>query len=128
MITVTGRLSAIGFGDFRKRMTSYPEVFREATGEELYPGTLNVWVDEAIPIREHFRIWGKDIGEPDQDLLFEVCRVNGIWAYRVRPFVPVTGSGGHGDNVIEIACDRRIQDLEGFDPKRIQLTFFREKP
>jgi hypothetical protein len=32
------------------------------------------------------RIRGVDIGYPQQDLLFEVCRINGIWAYRIRPY------------------------------------------
>jgi CTP-dependent riboflavin kinase len=89
-------------------MTQYPEVFERATGERLYPGTLNVNVGERIPIKEHFRIRGTELNELEQDLLFEVCRINQIWSYRIRPFHLVTGEGGHGDHILEIACSQKI--------------------
>lgn len=60
-----------GSGDFTKRMTRFPGVFKHATGEELFPGTLNVQVKEEIEIKEHFRIRGSEIQEPDQDLLWK---------------------------------------------------------
>jgi len=93
---------------FSRRMTEYPKVFEKATGERLYPGTLNVNVGRPNPVREHFRIRGTEINEPEQDLLFEVCRINQIWAYRIRPFHLATGEGGHGDHIIEIACSQKI--------------------
>jgi len=86
------------------------EVFERATGERLYPGTLNVNVGQQIPIKEHFRIRGAEINEPEQDLLFEVCRINGLWAYRIRPFDAV-GGGGHGDEILEIACSKKIPNV-----------------
>jgi CTP-dependent riboflavin kinase len=64
-------------------------VFAEATGETLYPGTLNVKVSESLPIREDFRI--EDPLNPEQYLLFEICRISGRWAYRIRPYHRETG-------------------------------------
>jgi hypothetical protein len=100
-----------GLKHFSRRMREFPEVFERATGEHLYEGTLNVNVGKPIPVREHFRIRGAEINEPEQDLLFEVCRINQIWAYRIRPFYLATGGGGHGDHIIEIACSQKIPNV-----------------
>jgi len=45
---VTGRITD-GVGDFRRRMTRYRQVFERATGEQLFPGTLNV--DIGYPLK-----------------------------------------------------------------------------
>jgi len=100
-----------GMKHFSRRMTQYPQVFEKATGERLYPGTLNVDVGKPFPMREHFRIRGTEINEPEQDLLFEVCRINQIWAYRIRPFQLATGEGGHGDHIFEITCTQQLPNV-----------------
>lgn len=123
MITISGRVQK-GVSDFGRRMTTYPEVFRRATGESMFPGTINVKVSRKIPVKEHFRILGKDINEPDQDLLFEICCINGIRAYRIRPYNLRTGEGGHGDDVIEIASSQQIPNAgEG---ALVEITFLRD--
>src|ERR1700722_4375995 len=40
MISVKGHIIA-GVGDFQKRMTVFADVFEQATGQKLFPGTLN---------------------------------------------------------------------------------------
>jgi CTP-dependent riboflavin kinase len=95
-----------GFRHFTRRMTEHAELFREATGECLFPGTLNVQVGQPEPIREHFSI--PDPIDAAQDLQFEVCRINGNWAYRIRPINRQTGDGGHGDHILEIACSTEL--------------------
>ncbi len=102
---------AQGMKHFSRRMGEYPEVFERCTGERLYRGTLNVNVGKPIPVREHFRIRGTEINEPEQDLLLEVCRINQIWSYRIRPFHLVTGEGGHGDHILKIACSLKIPNV-----------------
>jgi CTP-dependent riboflavin kinase len=124
MVEVRGRIHE-GNKDFTKRMNAFVEVFREAVGEDLFPGTLNVRVDKEIRIKEHFRISGADIGEPDQDLLFEICRVNGRWAYRIRPYNLADGSGGHGDHILEIACSVHLRREPDFDETDIHIDLFR---
>jgi len=93
MIILKGHVCRDGEGaglkHFSRRMNQYPEVFERATGEKLFPGTLNVNVGEPVKIKEHFRILGKELNEPE-DFLFEVCRINGIWAYRVRPLARIS--------------------------------------
>lgn len=106
------------------RMMTFPQVFRQATGEDLVPGTLNVKVDRMVRVKEDFRIRGLDIGEPDQDLVFERCLINGIPSYRIRPVNLRHGGGGHGDDIIEVSSPRRIE------PNRVgtivEVTFFRD--
>lgn len=125
MMAVRGRVcpDEQGLKHFSKRMTEYPEVFKRATGEQLYAGTLNVNVGVPIPMKEQFRIRGTEINEPEQDLLFEVCRINGIWAYRIRPFHLLTRGGGHGDHIIEIASRDKIPNVSA--GSEVQITFFR---
>lgn len=113
-----------GLGHFTFRMNRHAEVFAKATGEQLFPGTLNIRVAEKVPIKEHFRILGREIGEPDQDLLFEICRVGDKWAYRVRPFHLATGGGGHGDSVLEIACTEQLKGTGFQDGDMIDVEFF----
>lgn len=41
---------------------------------------------------------------------FEICRVNGLWAYRIRP-LDAMGGDGHGDHIFEIACSKKIPNV-----------------
>ena len=104
----------VGVGHFGARMRLYPEAFEDAAGEALHPGTINVRVDREIPLTPSLadsKISGADIDEPDQDLLFKRCRINGYAAHRIRPWRPADGLGGHGDDILEIACSRRLEGL-----------------
>lgn len=92
-------------------MERFPEVFQAATGERLFPGTLNVRLAEPLAIRTDIRIPGTEIGEPEQDVLLERCRINGIPADRLRPFQPATGAGGHGDDILEIVSAKELRPL-----------------
>jgi hypothetical protein len=38
----------------------------------------------------------------------EVCRIDGFWAYRIRPYNLLTGRGGNGDHILEISSSTRI--------------------
>jgi CTP-dependent riboflavin kinase len=114
-----------GVKDFAARMKNYPDVFDNATGEKLFPGTLNVRLARKVPIKEEFRIVGADIGEPNQDLLFERCRINGKNAYRIRPLNLKTGRGGHGDHIIEIACSEYLKGSGLKDGDTVEIEFFR---
>jgi CTP-dependent riboflavin kinase len=122
VIILKGSVCPAGQGckHFSKRMTEYPAVFEQATGEHLFPGTLNVDVGKPIPVCEHFRIRGPEINEPGQDLLFEVCRINGIWAYRIRP-LDAAGGGGHGDHILEITCSQKIPNVSPGSDVEIEL-------
>jgi riboflavin kinase, archaea type len=124
VVKLTGVIQS-GVKHSTSRMTKHPAVFEAATGQKLYPGTLNVKLAERVTVREHFRIVGAMINEPEQDLLFEICRVNGKWAYRIRPYNLKNGSGGHGDDVIEIACAEHLKASGLKDGDKVEIEFFR---
>jgi hypothetical protein len=96
-------------------------VFENAPGELLYPGTLNMNVGKPVSVKEHFRIHGSEPNE-SEEFLFEVCRINGIWAYGIRPLDP-KGEGGHGDHIIEIACSQEIPNAS--PGTECEIEFFR---
>ena len=100
-----------GFAAWRPRIETLPHVFRHGSGVDLYPGTLNVEVGSPLPIQEEFTIAGERIGEPDQDMLFEACLVNGVPGWRLRPHRPATGLGGHGNHMLEIVSARQSRPL-----------------
>jgi CTP-dependent riboflavin kinase len=112
-----------GAGHFAARIKNNEKAFTQVTGEKLFYGTLNVKVDVLIPIKEHFRMRGSEIEEPLYDFLFEVCKVNGVWAYRVKPLNLLSARGGHGDNVIELVSSQKIPDVNA--GAKVQVMFFR---
>src|SRR5665213_1687642 len=118
MIVLEGTVQS-GIQDWTKRIRKHLDVFQRATGEQLYPGTINVDGGRPVQIREHFRVYGHEIGERE-DFLFEVCRINAIWAYRIRP-LDFKGRGGAGDNVLEIASSTEIHDVETGAKVKIEL-------
>ena len=123
MIILEGKVQP-GSRHWSARIPKNLAAFQKATGENLYPGTVNVKVGSCVPIREHFRIFGSEI-EESEDFLFEVCRINGLWAYRVRPLNSV-GTGGAGDSVLEITCTQKIASVE--DGAKVSVELFRNEP
>lgn len=120
---IRGRVKE-GCKDSPRRMTRHPQVFAEATGAALNPGTINLRVALPIPIKEDFRIKGEAIGEPEQDLIFERCRIAGRDAFRIQPCNLETGRGGHGDDTLEITCSEKIT---GVTPgAEFEVGFFRD--
>jgi len=113
-----------GCNHFQVRMTKYRHVFTKTLGQELFPGTLNVKIDGQIEAREDFRIKGTEIDEPEQDLIFERCRINGIEAFRIRPLHLPTGLGGHGNDTLEIAAAQRVPFVE--IGTEVEVELFRE--
>jgi hypothetical protein len=104
-------------------MEEFSQVFEEATGEKLFAGTLNVKVKERIKIKEDFRIPASRLGGDEQDLLFEKCLIDGIRAYRLRRCNPVTGEGGHGDDILEISSSSCIPN--NTPGSTVTIEFFR---
>jgi CTP-dependent riboflavin kinase len=103
---------AKGCNHFQLRMTKFRHVFKDKVGVDLVAGTINVKIDHPIKIKEDFRIAGEKIGEGEQDLVFEKCRINGLDAFRIRPQHRTTGTGGHGDDTLEISCAQQVPGIK----------------
>ena len=126
MQIVTGEI-VDGVKHWTGRIERAGEVFNRVTGEELCPGTLNVKIHRRIPINEHFRVTGFEIGEPKEDFILEICRINGLWAYRVRPLNLHEGGGGLGDDVLEILCKVHLRETLGVKTgDKVKVELFRQ--
>lgn len=123
ILTVTGTVTPRMSGHFKPLMEAFADVFEEATGEKLFPGTLNVKVETPIAIKKDFEIPAAKLGGGKQDLLFERCRIDGIPAYRLRRCNPSTGSGSHGDHILEISSSTWIPNNS--PGSRVTIEFFR---
>lgn len=100
-------------GDYQTQgvMFEFGAAFRAATGEYLYPGTLNVQTLLALPIKEHFRIRACNSGIPDQDLLFEICRINRMWGYRMVRLDVKKRKLVRKNGLFEIICAQKIPNI-----------------
>lgn len=92
-------------------MFRFGDAFRAATGEYLYPGTLNVKLQRAIPIQPQFRIRADQTGELGQELLFEICRVNRLWAYRMVRIRKRSGRPVRPNGLFEIVCAQKFPGI-----------------
>jgi hypothetical protein len=123
ILKVTGSVMGPMSGHFKPLMKTFSEVFERATGEKLIPGTINVNIGTQIRIREDFRIPASDLDGGEQDLLFEICRIDRIWAYRLRRCNPLTNEGGHGDHILEISSSTWIPNST--PGSTVTLEFFK---
>jgi hypothetical protein len=115
-------------GVFSMRLRSFKEKFAAATGiPNLHEGTLNVWFDECVAIWPEFMIDGKELDNPDQDCLFESCKIivdSRVYSgFRVRPYHRPTGGGGNGDKCMEIVAETIPGVAPGTD---VTLEFTRD--
>ncbi len=99
----------------------------EATNiTNLHAGTLNVWVNECVAIWPEFMIEGKDLDKPNEDYLFESCKIivggKHYAGFRVRPYHRPDGNGGNGDKCLEILAETIPDALPG---TRVTVEFVR---
>ena len=105
-------------GAFSKRIRDFKTKFVQATHiPNLHEGTLNVWVDECVAIWPEFMIEGKELDKTEEDYLFEKCKIivgtEEYEGFRVRPYHRPDGSGGNGDNCLEIIAEPIPNALPG---------------
>ena len=92
-------------------MTKCADLYEECTGVRLYPGSLNVVLDEEYrlpsdpPMRLSPAVLGGWVG-----VNIVPCRVTGMPAFVLRTDQNEAGVGNHGRNVIEIAAAVRLRD------------------
>jgi riboflavin kinase, archaea type len=89
------------------------EHYFRKTGLHLYPGTLNVLLDEpwSVP-SDCLRLEGAEYGGTVSVNLVP-CRVCGRGAFLLRTDLNESGNGPHPKNLIEIATDVRLRDAYG---------------
>lgn len=104
-----GRVAS-GQGKFSFWIEKLKEHYLRKTGLCLYPGTLNVLLDEDWSVPAHcLRVEAAEYGGRVSVNLVP-CRIFGRAAFVLRTDLNESGKGPHPKNLIEIAADVRLRD------------------
>jgi riboflavin kinase len=99
-----------GMGNFSYWIEKLREHYLSKTGMELFPGTLNVQLDEAYMLPEQvIRLEGNDYGGT-VSVNIVPCSIFGKRAFILRTDANEEGRGHHPRAIIEIATDVRLRD------------------
>ncbi|MPZ74554.1 MAG: DUF120 domain-containing protein [Nitriliruptorales bacterium] len=102
---------ARGIGDLARWMTQYSELFERKTGVRLYPGSLNVILDEPWTVDDAaLRLEPPEYGVP---MSIIPCEINGVRAFIVRTDKNDAGLGDHPPSVVEIAAATHLRTILG---------------
>jgi CTP-dependent riboflavin kinase len=95
-------------------MIKYADLYEQCTGVRLYPGSLNVVLEEEYrlpadpPLRLPPAVLGGRVG-----MNIVPCRFLGLPAFILRTDQNEAGTGHRDRNVIEIGAARRLRDEFG---------------
>ncbi len=104
-----GRVAS-GQGNFSFWIETLKEHYFRKTGLHLYPGTLNILLEEDWSVPENcMRLEAAEYGGRVSVNLVP-CRVFGRAAFVLRTDLNESGMGPHPKNLIEIATDIRLRD------------------
>ncbi len=113
VVVLHGRVVS-GIGDLTRWMATYADLYEECTGVRLYPGSLNVVLDEEyrLPGIVTMRLEPADLGgRVGMNII--PCSIMGFPAFVLRTDQNETGIGDHDRNVIEIGAAVRLRDELG---------------
>lgn len=122
MAILRGRVTS-GVGDLAKRMTEYAELYAATTGAVLYPGSLNVQLDEPW----HVGDGAARVEPPECPVAFSIvpCTIGGFDAFIIRTDRNDRGEGDHPPTIIEIAATLRLRDaLNVEDGDEVEVVAF----
>lgn len=109
-------------------MTDYADLYAAKTGVRLYPGSLNIGLEEpwhfgdGSPLR---------VEPPECPVAFSIvaCAIGGIDAFIVRTDKNDRGEGDHPPTVIEVAATVRLRDaLSVDDGDEVEIVVFDLEP
>ena len=113
-----------GLGNFSYWIEKLEEHYFRKTGLHLYPGTLNLALDEVWSLPANcLRLEAVEYGGRVSVNLVQCC-VFGRKAFVLRTDLNESGNGPHPKNLIEIATDIRLRDayhLEDGDVVEVEI-------
>jgi riboflavin kinase len=102
-----------GMGSFSFWIEKLQDHYLRKTGMHLYPGTLNVELNEAYSLPEKvMRLEGQEYGGTVSVNLLP-CAIGGRRAFILRTDLNESGRGPHPKTIVEIATDVRLRDVLG---------------
>jgi len=111
---LTGRVAS-GIGDFGSWIDKLSEHYRRKTGMMLYPGTLNVALDDPFDLPAGcLRLEAAEYGGRVSVSILP-CRVLRRRAFILRTDRNASGQGRHPRTIIEIATDVKLRVPYGLE-------------
>lgn len=121
MTRLVGKVDS-GAGDLAQWMRKYRQAYRDATGVELVPGSLNVVLDRPYRLPED----GTVRLDPDQagvGVTLVPCYIEGRRAFLFRTDRNEAGVGRHPRHIIEIVAELHLRDELGLeDGDRVEVV------
>jgi riboflavin kinase, archaea type len=112
MPVLLGKVTS-GFGNFGYWIERLADHYLRKTGLALYPGTLNLQLDEPYSLPQTARRLEKEEYGGTVSVSLQPCRVFGRPAFLLRTDRNAAGDGPHPLTIIEIATDIRLRDAYG---------------
>ncbi len=124
MRVLTGRVVS-GVGNFSYWIERLRDHYQRKTGLRLFPGTLNVELDEeySVPVGA-LRLEGAEYGG-DVSVNIVPCRIFAEEAVILRTDSSERGEGAHPKTIIEVACEVKLRDkyqLADGDVVRVEVA------
>jgi riboflavin kinase len=102
-----------GLGDFSIWMKKLSELYQEKTGVQLFPGTLNVWLETEYNLPDQrIRLEGMEYGG-NVSVNIIPCKIFDQPAFVLRTDKNDAGLGDHPRNIVEIAAEVKLRDRFG---------------
>lgn len=99
-----------GMGNFSYWIEKLQEHYRSKTGMNLFPGTLNVQLEEPYSLPQRvIRLEGQEYGG-DVSVSMVPCSIRGKRAFLLRTDANEQERGHHPKTIVEIATDIRLRD------------------
>jgi riboflavin kinase, archaea type len=106
---LSGRVVS-GMGNFSYWIEQLHDHYLRKTGMSLFPGTLNVQLDEPYALPEHvIRLEGSEYGG-NVSVNIVPCSILGKDAFILRTDANEDGSGHHPKTIVEVAADLKLRD------------------
>ena len=112
------RLSGVvvsGVGDFSYWIDKLSDHYHRKTGRHLFPGTLNVRLDEPYSMPEGCMRLEKEEYGGTVSVKIAPCSIFGRRAFLLRTDGSDAGFGRHPKTIVEIATDVKLRDAYGLN-------------
>ena len=123
MVVLTGKVVA-GVGNFSYWIERLHEHYRRKTGMSLFPGTLNVQLEEEYSVpADSLRLEGEEYGGT-VSVYIVPCSIFQERAVILRPYAAEHGEDPRDRNVVEVACEVKLRDkynLRDGDVVRVEV-------
>ena len=112
MEVLRGRVTS-GVGSLSHWMVVFEDLYRAKTGADLYPGSLNLVLEEPW----HVGSTGSRLEPPEYPVPLRIvpCTAGGIDAFIIRTDKNDCDEGDHAPNIIEVGAAVRLRDALGVE-------------